>query len=83
MPDVALEPPCRRPEFLLAAVGEPGRYVVKAPSAGAYFQIGEEEHFLLAQMDGTRSAEVLCSAFAGRFGQALALQLQSPDQVDQ
>ncbi|MGI6415470.1 MAG: hypothetical protein ACOX1P_07360 [Thermoguttaceae bacterium] len=83
MPDVALELPCRRPELAIVPGGEAGRYVVKDPSAGAYFQIEEEEQFLLTQMDGTRNAEVLCAAFAGRFGQALAPQLQPPDQVDQ
>jgi len=72
MPEVAAELPCRRPELVIAPAGETGRYVVKDPDARTYFQIGEEEHFLLTHLDGNQSAEAISAAFARRFGQTLA-----------
>jgi multidrug efflux pump subunit AcrA (membrane-fusion protein) len=58
--------------------GETGRYVVKDPRASSYFQIGEEECFLLSQLDGQQSAERVCAAFAVRFGEVLA-----PEELDE
>src|SRR5688500_12574945 len=63
--------PARRPDLIVRPLGEEGRYVVKDPSSGAYYELGEEEHFLLTQLDGTRSVEDISSAFEGRFGQGL------------
>src|SRR5262249_2584021 len=48
-----------------------GRYVVKDPRTGAFFSFGEQEHFLLLQLDGRRNAEAVCMAFEGRFGEPL------------
>jgi multidrug efflux pump subunit AcrA (membrane-fusion protein) len=45
--------------------------VVKDPSAGAYYHLGEEEHFLLTQLDGQRNSDAIRAAFAERFGQSL------------
>jgi multidrug efflux pump subunit AcrA (membrane-fusion protein) len=64
--------PARRPELVIRSLGEQGPYVIKNPNSGTYYQLGEEEHFLLAQLDGTRSAEAITTAFAERFGQALS-----------
>jgi len=78
MPEVATELPCRRPELVIVPIGQPGRYVVKDPRAAKYFQIGEEEHFLLSQLDGHESAEGICAAFARQFGEDLA-----PEELDE
>jgi multidrug resistance efflux pump len=64
--------PCRRSELVIRPLGERGPYVVKEPEAGAYFHLGEEEHFLLAQLDGRRDNEAIRAAFAEHFGQPLA-----------
>src|SRR5262249_45671663 len=72
MPEFATLRPSRRPELVVRPLGENGQYVVKDPHTGAYYHLGEEEHFLLTQLDGQQSAEVLCAAFAERFGQPLA-----------
>ncbi len=57
--------------------GEQGRYVVKDPRNSSYYTLGEEEHFLLAELDGTKSAEVLSGTFEERFGQPLP-----PEELD-
>jgi hypothetical protein len=53
--------------------GESGSYLVRDRLRGESFQLGPEEHFLLARLDGTRSAEDLRAAFAERFGEPLTL----------
>ncbi len=40
MAEVAMARPCLRPELVIVPAGEMGRFVVKDPRAGAYFQIG-------------------------------------------
>jgi hypothetical protein len=64
MPDLATPLPCRRPELVVRPLGEHGPYVVKDPHSGAYYHLGEEEHFLLTQLDGERDAETIHAAFA-------------------
>src|SRR5262245_33159603 len=61
--------PVRRPELLVRPHGDVGQGVAKDPHSGSYFHFGEEEHFLLAQLDQPRTAEEVCRAFAERFGQ--------------
>lgn len=70
MATVAYVPWARRPDLVVRA-GEGGRYVVKDPRSGSYFQIGEVEHFLLDHLDGRRTADDVCAAYAGRFGEEL------------
>jgi multidrug efflux pump subunit AcrA (membrane-fusion protein) len=72
MPDLAELLPCRRPELVVRPLGEDGPYVVKDPRTGAYYHLGDEEHFLLTQLNGQRDAETIRAAFAERFGQALS-----------
>src|SRR5262245_16766632 len=72
MPDVATPPPSRRPELVVRRLGDRGPYVVKEPLSGGYYHLGEEEHFLLEQLDGRRDSEAIRVAFAERFGQPLA-----------
>jgi hypothetical protein len=71
MSDLATALPCRRPELAARSFGESGSYLVRDRHRGESFQLGPEEHFLLARLDGTRTAEDLCAAFAERFGEPL------------
>src|SRR5687767_12637854 len=72
MPQAALLLPPRRSELVMRPLGERGRYVVKDPLNSSYFHIGEQEHFLLLQLDGQADAERVCQAFEARFGQPLS-----------
>jgi hypothetical protein len=54
--------------------GENGPYLIRNRSSGDSFQIGEEEHFLLAQLDGRQTSDEVCRAFQERFGQPLSEQ---------
>jgi multidrug efflux pump subunit AcrA (membrane-fusion protein) len=71
MPALATPLPCRRDELVFRPLGEHGPYVVKDPRTGAYYHLGEEEHFLLTHLDGTRDSETIRTAFVERFGQPL------------
>jgi hypothetical protein len=71
MPDHATPLPCRRPELVARQFGENGFYLVRDRQKGESFQLAPEEHFLLARLDGTRSTQDLCAAFADRFGEPL------------
>ncbi len=71
MPDILANPLARRPELILRPLGERGDHVVKDPSSGLYFHLGNEETFLLWQMDGRHSREEIRTAFAEHFGHAL------------
>ena len=66
-----LLPACRA-DLVIRPIGEAGRYVVKLPGTHDYFHLGEEEHFLLTQLDGERDAEAVCAAFEARFGEPLS-----------
>src|SRR5712692_3394083 len=72
MPELATLLPCRRSELVIRPLGEQGPYVVKDPGTGAYYHLGEEEHFLLTQFDGQRDAAAIRAAFAELFGQPLS-----------
>jgi multidrug resistance efflux pump len=71
VPELATPLPCRRLELVIRPLGERGPYVVKEPGSGAYYHLGDEEHFLLTHLDGRQDAETLRTAFAERFGQPL------------
>jgi multidrug efflux pump subunit AcrA (membrane-fusion protein) len=64
--------PCRRSELVVSPLGDRGQYVVKDPRAGSYYHLGEEEHFLLTQLDGRSDADAVRAAFAARFGKLLS-----------
>src|SRR3954447_5284203 len=72
MPDLVTIPPARRPELLLRPLGDQGQYVVKDPRTGAFYSLGEQEHFLLSRLDGTQAADAICTAFEARFGEPLS-----------
>jgi hypothetical protein len=63
--------PCRRPELISRPFGADGSYLVRNRLLGESFQLGAEEHFLLARLDGNHTAEALCAAFANRFDEPL------------
>jgi len=71
MPDLATDLPCRRHELVARPFGTIGSYMVRDRRRGESFQVGLEEHFLLAKLDGTRTTEELSAAFAERFGEPL------------
>jgi hypothetical protein len=52
-------------------MGDKGSYLVRNRRVGQSFTLGAEEHFLLARLDGTRTTDELCAAFAERFGEPL------------
>jgi hypothetical protein len=71
MSDLAIALPRRRPELVARPFGESGPYLIRDRHRGESFQLGPEEYFLLARLDGTRTAPDLCAAFAERFGEPL------------
>ena len=64
--------PMRRLDLVVRPLGEDGRYVVKDPRSGQFYQLGEQEHFLLMQLDGQREASEVCAEFEQQFGKELA-----------
>ena len=64
--------PRRNSELIVRSLGDHGPYVVKDPGTGAYYHLGEEEHFLLSEFDGLQDREGIRGSFAARFGQPLA-----------
>src|SRR5262245_40766526 len=71
MPGAASFLPARRPELIIRAFGERGQHVVKDPRSGSYYTLGEQETFLLTQLDGEHTAEAICRAFTERFSEPL------------
>jgi hypothetical protein len=71
MPDLATPLPRRRAELVARPFGDNGSYLIRNRQKGESFQLGQEEHFLLAQLDGTRTVDAICAAFAKRFGEPL------------
>src|SRR5687768_6130498 len=66
--------PFRRADLLIRPTDGGHRWVVKDPRSGAYYQIGEQEYFLLSQLDGERTPREVCRAFQDRFGEPLSEQ---------
>lgn len=64
--------PARRPELIIRPFSVPGEYVVKNPNKGLYLKVGEQEQFLLLQLDGRRSETDVLSAFHDRFHDPLS-----------
>jgi multidrug efflux pump subunit AcrA (membrane-fusion protein) len=64
--------PVRRTDLVIRPLGENGRYVVKDPSTGSYFQLGEQEHFLLRLLDGEHGADAVCRKFEQQFAEPLS-----------
>ncbi len=64
--------PTRRSDLVIRPIGDRGRFVVKDLRSGAYFQIGEQEEFLLTRLDGRQSPLTIRRGFEARFGQPLS-----------
>src|SRR5262249_40180665 len=71
MPPLAAIPPPRRMDLVLRPLGNQGQFVAKDPLTGAYFNLGEQEHFLLEQLDGRQTVASICAGFEQRFGEPL------------
>src|SRR5687768_13323799 len=71
-------PPALRRELIIRALDAGGQFVVKDTSHSAYFQVGEQEHFLFTQLDGRRSRLEIRTAFERRFQEPL-----TPDDLDE
>src|SRR5262245_2524712 len=69
MTDLATLLPARRPELVLRPLDDGG--VVKDPRTGQYFQLREQEYFLLLLLDPGQTAGALRVAFEERFGEPL------------
>ena len=65
-------PPSRRPELVMGPPGPDGQCVVKDPRTGRYYNLGEQETFLLEQLDGARTDEAIRAAFEAEFGEPLS-----------
>src|SRR4030095_8482488 len=72
MTALAASLPVRRAELVIRPLGERGRYVVKDPRGGAYFQVGQHEHLLRMQLDGVHAADAVCRAFEEQFAEPLS-----------
>lgn len=64
--------PARRRDLIFRPAGEGGRHVVKDPDSGAYYQLGPEESFLFACLNGRNSRAAVRRGFEQRFGSPLA-----------
>src|SRR5262245_39095768 len=71
--EIGITMPVRRAELVIRPLGDRGPYVVKDPENGTYFQFGDEEYFLLNQLDGRQDAWSVRRGFADRFGHALKI----------
>ena len=45
--------------------------MVKLPGTHDYFHLGEQEHFLLTQLDGQQDAATVCTEFETKFDEPL------------
>ncbi len=62
--------PAARGDLIVRTIEE-GRYVIKQPDKGKYFQLGEAEYFLLQGLDGKKTRQELRSEFREQFGEKL------------
>lgn len=63
--------PARKPNLVIRPFGGEGEFVVKNPARRTYHKFGEQEAFLLEQLDGRRTAADVLASFESRFGEAL------------
>ncbi len=62
--------PGRRDDLVVRPVAG-NQFVVKDPVTDAYFQIGEQEWFLLSQLDDHATSQTVLEAFQNQFGESL------------
>src|SRR4051812_12081178 len=68
MSTAVMVPPAHRPELLVRPLGDKGQVVVKDLHTGSYYNLGQEEAFLLDRLDGVRTGEVIRDEFEEHFG---------------
>src|SRR5437762_9174991 len=68
----AFVPAGRRVDLVVRPMGDDGSCVVKDPVAGAYYNLGPHEAYLLDQLDGIKTQTTICESFQRRFGEPLA-----------
>src|SRR5688500_16080401 len=71
MPTLSPPLPVRRSDLVIRPSGEKGEHVVKNPLTGEYFNLGVQESFLLARLDGRHTAQSICAEFQKRYGEPL------------
>ncbi len=74
MTGLATLKPARRPELRLSGPLRHGPavvHLVRDPASDRTYELGPKEHFVLAQLDGTRTLGEIGDAYAGRFGARL------------
>lgn len=64
--------PALKPDLVIRPFGGAGEYVVKNPTRRTYLKLGEQEIFLLRQLDGRRTAAEISAAFERRFDETLS-----------
>jgi hypothetical protein len=64
-----LQIPVRRSDLVSWPAGGNGAYLIRDRRGGQTFQVGEQERFLLARLDGRHQADAICTEFAERFAQ--------------
>ena len=64
--------PARKLELVIRPFGTGNEFVVKNPARGTYHKMGEQEHFLLLQLDGVRTENDVLQAFNQRFHDPLS-----------
>lgn len=72
-PEFAVVLPARRADLVIRPMSDAGECVVKDPVGGGYFNLGAQEGFLLAQLDGRLSPDDIRAAFQNKFHEALGL----------
>ena len=66
MSDLATLLPPRRLDLIVRPLGDGGRWVIKDPASGHYYELGAAEHFLLERLDGRQDAADVRAAYAER-----------------
>jgi len=78
MPHVEVMLPLRKNELVSWRVAGDGRYLVRNRATAESFQLGDQEHFLLARLDGTHTPDEICADFEEQFSLPL-----SHDELDE
>jgi Sulfotransferase domain len=71
MSTMSPSPPACRSDLVVWRESDTDEYLVRDRRAGATFRLGEEEVFLLSQLQGRRSVNDICQAFGKRFDEPL------------
>jgi len=64
--------PARKPNLIIRPFNKSGEFVVKDPTQGIYLHVGEQEQFLLTQLDGRRGEQDVLAAFQTQFHDPLS-----------